>query len=521
MVQDNYQEEGSMKNMTRRSFLKTTAKAAAVTLAAPVVLPEGWYGFAQPVQTEYFENEFGISDSLCQKVLAEALSRGGDYADLYFEHTISNYIMLEDGQVNRAYSDVALGVGIRTVKGDQVGYGFTQELTESSMLNAAGTAATIADAQAKKPEGKFTSLKTKTYYPTDFKLVSAPLESKLPLVQSINDKCFSLSPLITKVNSTFHDQQKRILVVTSDGVKAEDLQPRNYLSAFVVAEKDGKREQSGWNFGGRRDFAAYTQSVVNDISKKAVDKALVLFDAVQPPAGEMPVALGPGLSGVLLHEAIGHGMEADFNRKKISTYATMIGKKVAESFVTIVDDGTVPNLTGSINFDDEGTPGQKTVLVEKGILKSYLHDKISAKYYKVNPTGNGRRESYQHYVVPRMRNTYMEAGPVTPEEVIKSAKNGIYVEDVANGQVKIGEGDFAFYVSQGRLIENGKLTAPIKDVNIMGNGPKMLSDITLMGNDFEFYKGGGGACGKAGQAVPCGFGQPTCLVKSLIVGGRR
>lgn len=211
-----------------------------------------------------------------------------------------------------------------------------------------------------------------------------------------------------------------------------------------MAEKDGKREQSGWNFGGRRDFAAYTQSAVNDISKKAVDKALILFDAVQPPAGEMPVALGPGLSGVLLHDAIGHGMEADFNRKKISTYATMIGKKVAESFVTIVDDGTVPNLTGSINFDDEGTPGQKTVLVEKGILKSYLHDKISAKYYKVNPTGNGRRESYQHYVVPRMRNTYMEAGPATPEEIIKSVTKGIYVEDVANGQVKIGEGDFAF-----------------------------------------------------------------------------
>jgi TldD protein len=198
----------------------------------------------------------------------------------------------------------------------------------------------------------------------------------------------------------------------------------------------------------------------------------------------------------------------------------MIGKKVAEPFVTIVDDGTIPNLTGSINFDDEGTPGQKTVLVEKGILKSYLHDKISAKHYKVKPTGNGRRQSYQHYVVPRMRNTYMEAGPTATEDVIKGAKNGIYVEDVANGQVKIGEGDFAFYVSKGRLIENGKLTAPIKDINIMGNGPKMLANITMMGIDLKFYTGGGGACGKAGQAVPCGFGQPTCLVKSLTVGGR-
>jgi TldD protein len=510
-----------MKKITRRSFLKTTAKAAAVTIATPVVLPEGWYSFSSPATTGYFESEFGVSDSLCQKVLAKALAKGGDYADLYFEHTISNYIMLEDGKVNRAYSDIALGVGIRTVKGDQIGYGFTQEMTEASMLKAAGTAATIASAEATRPASEFRWIVTKSYYPTDYKLVSAPLESKLPIVQSVNDKCFSLSSLITKVNATFHDQQKRIMVVTSDGAKAEDLLPRNYLSAFVVAEKDGKREQAGWNFGGRREFAAYTDAAVTDVAKKAVESAVVLFDAVQPPAGEMPVVLGPGLTGVLLHEAIGHGMEADFNRKNISTYATMIGKKVAEPFVTIVDDGTISNLTGSINFDDEGTPSQKTVLVEKGILKGYLHDKISAKHYKVKPTGNGRRQSYQHYVVPRMRNTYMEAGPESPEDIIKGAKNGIYVEDVSNGQVKIGEGDFAFYVSQGRLIEDGKLTAPIKDINIMGNGPKMLANITMMGSDLKFYKGGGGACGKAGQAAACSFGQPTCLVKSLTVGGRR
>lgn len=510
-----------MKKISRRSFLKTTAKAAAVTIAAPVVLPEGWYSFAGPAPTGYFEQEFGITDSLCQKVLAKALAKGGDYADLFFEHTISNYIMLEDGKVNRAYSDISLGAGIRTVKGDQVGYGFTQEMTEVSMLNAAGTAATIANAQASKPAGKFTWLKTKSHYPTDFNLVTVPLESKLPLVQSVNDKCFSLSSLISKVNVTFHDQQKRILVVTSDGVKAEDLLPRNYISSFVVAEKDGKREQAGSNRGGRRDMAYYSKAIVDEVANECVNDALVLFDAVQPPAGEMPVVLGPGVTGVLLHEAIGHGMEADFNRKNVSTYATMIGNKVAEPFVTIVDDGTIPNLTGTINFDDEGTPSQKTVLVEKGILKGYLHDKISAKHYKVKPTGNGRRESYQHYVLPRMRNTYMEAGPATPEEVIKGAKSGIYVQNVSNGQVKIGEGDFAFYVSQGRLIEDGKLTAPIKDINIMGNGPKMLANITMMGSDLKFFQGGGGACGKDGQAAPCSFGQPTCLVKSLTVGGRR
>ncbi len=510
-----------MKKISRRSFLKTTAQAAAVTIAAPVVLPKGWYGLARAETPGYFEAEFGISDSLCQKVLAEALSKGGDFADLYFEHTISNWLILEDGKVNQAYSDVALGVGIRTVKGDQVGYGFTQELTEGSMLKAASTAATIASAKAKKAAGKFVGLEMKNYYPLMNLLTSVPLESKLPLVQATNDKCFALSPLIVKVNAGFHDQQKRILIVTSDGVKAEDLQPRNYLNAAVVVEKDGRRERAGWNFGGRRDFSYYTTALVDDLAKTTVERALVLFDAVKPPAGEMPVVLGPGVTGVLLHEAIGHGMEADFNRKKISTFCTMIGKQVAEPFVTIVDDGTLPYLLGSINVDDEGTLGQKTALVDKGILTSYMHDKISALYYKVKPTGNGRRQSYQHYVQPRMRNTYMLAGPATPEEVIKSAAKGIYVKDVSNGQVKIGEGDFAFYVSQGRMIENGKLTAPIKDVNIMGNGPKMLRNITMLANDLEMSKGGTGACGKGGQAVPVGFGQPTALVKSMTVGGVR
>ncbi|MFB0566643.1 MAG: TldD/PmbA family protein [Candidatus Aminicenantaceae bacterium] len=509
-----------MKKITRRSFLKSTATAAAATLAAPV-LPKGLYALARGDTPGYFEREFGITDSVCQKVLAEALAKGGDFADLFFEHTISNWLILEDGKVNRAYSDVALGVGIRTVKGDQVGYGFTQELTEKSMLNAASTAATIASAGAKKPSGKFAWLETKNYYPLKTLLTSVPLESKLPLVQSVNDKCFALSPLIAKVNAGYYDQQKRILVVTSDGTKAEDLQPRNYLYASVVAEKDGKRERAGWNFGGRRDFSFYTPALLEELAKTAVDRAVILFEAVQPPAGEMPVVLGPGVTGVLLHEAIGHGMEADFNRKKISTYSTMIGKKVAEPFVTIIDDGTVPNLLGSINFDDEGTPGQKTVLVDNGILSSYMYDKISARHYKVKSTGNGRRQSYQHYVQPRMRNTYMLAGPATPEDVIKSVKKGIYVQDVSNGEVKIGEGDFAFYVSQGKMIENGKLTAPIKDINIMGNGPKMLRNTTILANDLKMNKGGSGACGKGGQAVPCGFGQPTCLVKSMTVGGIR
>lgn len=508
-----------MSKISRRTFLKTTTQAS---VAAAVMSAMPWSCTKQEqMELGYFESEFGMSDSLFRKALAEALSKGGDFADLFFEHTISNQLMLEDGKVNRAYSDVALGVGIRTVKGDQVGYGFTQDLTEKSILAAAATAATIADAASTPLAGKFAAPQLGNFYPLETLLTSIPLEKKLPLVQAVNDKCFTLSPLVVKVSAGFYDQQKRILIVTSDGTKAEDLQPRTFLYASVIVEKDGKRERAGWNLGGRRDFSYYTPAVIDEIAKSAVDRSIILFDAVQAPAGEMPVVLGPGVTGVLLHEAIGHGMEADFNRKNQSTYSTMIGKKVAEPFVNIVDDATVPNLGGSINIDDEGTPGQKTFLVENGILTSYMHDKISARHYKIASTGNGRRQSYQHYVLPRMRNTYMPAGPAKKEDVIKSVDKGIYVQDVSNGQVKIGEGDFAFYVSQGKMIEEGKLTAPIKDMNIMGNGPKMLKNITILADDFELNKGGGGTCGKGGQGVPCGFGQPTCLVKSMTVGGRK
>lgn len=507
-----------MKPISRRSFLKTSAMASLTAALSPL-LPNALYSLSGADNPYYFEKEFGITDDICRKVLAKALSKGGDFADLYFENTIYNWVILEDGKVNRAYSQVALGVGIRTVKGDQMGYGFTQELTEKSMLAAAATAATIANEISKKPAKQFVPLKLKNYYPLKKLLTSVPLNAKLPIVQKVNDKCFALSPLIIKANVTFHDEQKRIMVVTSDGIKAEDLLPRNYLAASVVAEKNGKRERSGWNLGGRHDFSYYTNETVDEITKTAVDRAVTLFDAKPAPAGEMPVVLAPGVTAVLLHEAIGHGMEADFNRKKMSTYCTMIGKKVAEPFVTIVDDATNPNMLGSINVDDEGIPGQKTVLVDKGILTSYMHDKISATYYKVKPTGNGRRQSYEHYIQPRMRNTYMLPGPAAPGDVIKSAGNGIYVEAVSNGQVKIGEGDFAFYVSQGRLIENGKLTAPIKDMNIMGNGPKMLKNVTMVANDLGMSKSGTGSCGKGGQRVPTGFGMPTTLVKSMTVGG--
>ena len=505
-------------SISRRSFLKT-ASTAAMGVAAMPLIKNSFFSLNAAESSGYFQKEFGMTESLWKKAIETALSKGGEYADLYFEHTIDNYLILEDGKVNRAYSGISLGVGIRTVKGDQVGYGFTQELDEKAILAAAATAASISSSGKAPAVKNFTKLQTANYYPLEKLLTEVPVESKLPLVYALNEKCFSLSSDIIKVNVSYMDEQKRITVVTSDGVVAEDLQPRSFLSASVLAEKNGKKERAGHNMGGRKNFSFYTTDVINKIANKAVADVTVLFEAVQPPAGEIPVVLGPGVTGILLHEAIGHGLEADFNRKKTSTYTDMIGKKVAEPEVTIIDDGTNIGFPGAINFDDEGTPGQKTILVDKGVLTSFMHDKISAKHYKIKSTGNGRRESYQHYVMPRMRNTYMLSGSSDPDEIIKSIDKGIYVENVANGQVQIGEGDFAFYVSQGRLIEDGKKTVPIKDINIMGNGPKMLANVIMVGNDLEMSEGGGGMCGKNGQSAPVGFGMPTLLVKSMTVGG--
>jgi TldD protein len=507
-----------MHETDRRTFLRQ-ATVAAGAAAAVQTLDVGWLSFAEAATPGHFEREFGITDALCQRVLDRALAKGGDFADLFFEHTLSNFLYLEDGKVNQAYGGVRLGVGIRTVKGDQTGYALTQELGEKTMLEAAATAATIADQGPRPAAREFVAPPLGSYYPLKTLYSAVPLQAKLPLVQGVNDRCFALSKLVTKVNAGLSDEQKRILVVTSDGRKAEDLQPRGFLFAAVVAEKDGRSETGFWNYGGRRDFSYYNPKLVDRLAEKVVSRTLVLFEAVPAPAGEMPVVLAPGITGVLLHEAIGHGMEADFNRKGISTYATMIGKRVAEPFVTIVDDATNPGLPGAINVDDEGNPGRRTVLVQDGVLQGYLNDRISAAYYKVAPTGNGRRQGYEYEPQPRMRNTYMLGGAATPEDVVKSVKRGIYVEDVANGQVKIGEGDFAFYVSQGRMIEDGKLTAPIKDMNIMGNGPKMLQNVTMVANDLQMSEGGAGMCGKGGQGVPVGFGLPTCLVKSMTVGG--
>lgn len=510
-----------MDKMGRRAFLARTASIAAAVAAAGAVekaLAAVDAGFFNEVTTGYFESQFGITDDLCRRVLGRALSRGGDFADLFFEHSMQTLLLLEDGTVNRADITVALGVGIRTVRGSQVGYSHTDELTERALLQAAQTAAEIAAGQSRKPAARLVRPPVGDYYPLGQLLSNVPLGDRAALIKSVNDRCFALSPLVRKVSVELNDELRRILIVTSDGVRAEDAQPYNCIYAAVVAEKNGRLERGSSNRGGRMDASFYSPQLAEEMAREAVEDTLTRFDAVPGPAGEMPVVLGPGAPGLLLHEAIGHGLEADTNWCGASVFSQMVGKKVAEPFVRIVDDATIPRQNGSINVDDDGTPGKCTVLVENGILTGYMHDRVSAKNYSVESTGNGRRESFRHVVMPRMRNTIMYGGEARPEDVIASVKRGIYVAGVGNGSVNTAEGSFSFYVLRGNLIENGKLTALIKDVNIIGNALRVLRDIAMVANDMRLAPSAG-RCIKGDQSIPIGVGLPTVLVKSLTVGG--
>ena len=510
------------KNFNRRDFLKTGGLAVAGSVLLPSVLSGCMSGPGATSPLSYQLNDyldhFGVTQRTIMEVIAEGLSRGGDYCDLYFQHNISNSIALEDNSVNRAFSNVSFGVGIRVLNGEQTGYSYTEDVSAAAMKSAARTAANIADSTPRMKAMPLAEQKTPNYYRINTPWEDVSINSKIPLLQSINEKTFSLDSRIIKTNVFFTDITSYVLFANSEGLMACDYRPQSQIAASCVAEQNGQTEQNGYNVAGRNDIELFSAGNLDRIARKAVEGTVLLFDAVAPRAGQMPVVLGAGSSGILLHEAIGHGMEADFNRRDESIFSDKIGKQVAEPFVSIVDDGTIDNMWGSLNMDDEGNPTRKTFMVEDGILTSYLHDRISARHYNVEPTGNGRRESFRHMPLPRMRNTYMLNGPHEKEEIFESVKYGIYADSFTNGQVKIGAGDFTFYVKQGFLIENGKLTQPIKDVNIIGNGPRVLKDIVMVANDMEMSEAGWN-CGKGGQGVPASMGQPTVKVSAITVGG--
>ncbi|HEY3445857.1 MAG TPA: metallopeptidase TldD-related protein [Myxococcales bacterium] len=512
--------------LSRRTFLgygaATLAAASATELLAACargpVRPDGSGAGAGSIG--YF-SRFGIDETTLREALAAALGRGGDYAELYFQHRITDYLGLEDGEVNRASTRVELGVGVRVLKGDQTGYAYTEELTLDSIRRAAATAAAIADGPARAaPTALRVEGKLPQRYLAKQRWEDVKPGQKLPILMEINQQAFARDPRIKKVNCSLGNEAAVVLVADSLGRLVEDVQPMTDLSLSLVAEKDGRRE-TGWaSKAGRAGFEFYTPGLVAETLDQALQRTLVLFDAVPAPVGEMPVVLGSGSSGVLLHEAIGHGMEADFNRKGISIYAGRVGQTIAKDYVTIVDDGSLECGRGSINVDDEGQVAGRTVLVDKGVLATYMHDVISSKHYQVEPTGNGRRQSYSFPPVPRMRATYMLNGPHKAAEVIASVKKGLFCENIGNGQVQIGAGDFSFYVTNGYLIEDGKLTRPIKDVNLIGNGPKVLEAVDMVADDLK-VENSAGYCGKDGQRVPVSFGMPTIRVASITVGGRK
>lgn len=470
---------------------------------------------------ETWFTQFGVDEDLIRPALAAATEHGADHAELYFQHGASTSIGLSDRTVNRVHTSVDLGVGVRVVVGDQVGYAYTEDLSREAVVRAAKVAAQIArQSKAGQPVRVDSRLVLPDYYPMSRSWLDVEIDERVPLVRAWEEAAFNRDDRVRKVQVHLGDGESRVLIARADGRRITDYRPmtRAFLSCTV---EDGDNSESGsYNVASRGDMSFYTKDRQGRLVDLAVERAIRALDAESPPAGEMPVVMAAGSSGILLHEAIGHGMEADFNRKGISIFHDKMGKPIANEHVTIVDDATIPGARGSINIDDEGNATERTVLVENGVLRTYLHDAISAKHYGVTPTGSGRRESFRHPVLPRMRATYMEPGPHDPSEIIASVEKGIYCETFANGQVQIGGGDFAFYVRFGYLIENGKLTRPIKDVNLIGNGPKVLAAIDMVGNDLTIDEGGW-TCGKDGQSVPVSQGMPTVKVAKLSVGGGR
>lgn len=463
---------------------------------------------------------FGVDEKVIRDVMSQALSRGGDYCDLFFQHSFGNHIRLEDHAVNRAHCSIDFGVGIRVLKGEQTGYSFTDEITPKGMKLAAKYAANIADSNKEIAPVQVKHHRVTNYYPIQTLWEKVSIDHKIPFLREINEKVFAEDKRVIKSNISFGDGAAYILIATSEGRIVYDYKPMIQVSVTCTAEQNGQREQNYFNLSSRNGIEFLTPETIDWLAKEPVRRTVQLFDAVKPDAGEMEVVLAAGRSGILLHEAIGHGMEADFNRKKISIFSDRMNTRVAEKFVTIMDDGTNLNVRGSINVDDEGNDTEATCLVEGGILRNYLHDRISARHYRVHPTGNGRRQSFRFPPHPRMRNTYMLPGPHKKEEIIRSVKKGLYAESFTNGEVLIGAGDFTFYVKSGYLIEDGELTRPVKDINLIGNGPEVLRNIVMVADDFKMAESGG-TCGKDGQWVPVSLGQPTVKVSKITVGGIR
>ncbi len=472
------------------------------------------------IAREVLLTPFGLDEAKLLKVLGSMFTHKVDYADLYFQFTKSEGWSLEEGIVKTGSFSIDQGVGVRAVSGDKTAFSYSDEISEQALLDAAAATRTIARRGAGKVKvaSKVKTVGARALYLPHDPLTSLDATEKVKLLEKIERIARAKDPRIVQVMAGLAAEYDVVLVVRSDGVLAADVRPLVRLSITVIAEQDGRREMGSGGGGGRYSYAYFTDDLLEKYAGEAVKSALVNLSAKPAPAGPMTVVLGPGWPGILLHEAIGHGLEGDFNRKGSSTFSGRIGERVAAKGVTVVDDGTIADRRGSLNIDDEGNPSQCTTLIEDGILKGYIQDTLNARLMNLPVTGNARRESFAHLPMPRMTNTYMLGGDKDPAEILASVKNGLYAVNFGGGQVDITNGKFVFSASEAYMIENGKVTYPVKGATLIGNGPDVLHRVSMIGNDMRLDSGVG-VCGKEGQSVPVGVGQPTLRIDGVTVGG--
>ena len=463
----------------------------------------------------------GLAVSDLEQVMGQLLGAGVDTADIYLQATRYESWGLEDGIVKEGTHSIDRGAGIRAVSGEKTGFAYSDDIELAALVEAARSARAIA---RRGDEGRLPMVAVQgrpaLYLPID-PLESIPESDKLDLLKRLDAECRAMDPRVEQVFVSLSGSHDVVLVMGQDGALQGDVRPLVRLNVSVIVEQSGRREQGSYGGGGRTDYRYFLEAGrSSEFAREAVRQALVNLDAEEAPAGSMTVVLGSGWPGILLHEAIGHGLEGDFNRKGTSAFSGRVGERVASPLCTVVDDGTLPGRRGSLTIDDEGTPTACTTLIENGILKGYMQDRLNARLMGVAPTGNGRRESYQHLPMPRMTNTYMLAGPHDPEEILRSVRKGLYAKNFGGGQVDITSGKFVFSASEAYLIEDGRITCPVKGATLIGNGPDVLTRVSMVGNNLQLDTGVG-TCGKDGQSVPVGVGQPTLKVDGLTVGGTR
>ena len=468
---------------------------------------------------EFLLSPTGLGENDLQNVLDQMMGHSINSADLYFQTSRHESWVLEDGIVKEGSHNIEQGVGVRAISGEKTGFAYSDEIVLPALSQAANAARTIARAgQQNQVQAWKKHSNHQLYLPVD-PLGSLTADEKLELLRQVDAEARKQDPRIKQVIVSLVGVHEVVLVASSDGTLNADVRPLVRMNVTVIAEDGERREQASSGGGGRVGYEYFVQdNRALDYAREAVRQALVNLNAVAAPAGNMPVVLGPGWPGVLLHEAVGHGLEGDFNRKGSSAFSGRIGERVASPLCTVVDDGTLENRRGSLNMDDEGTTTQQTVLIEKGVLQGYMQDKMNAELMGVKSTGNGRRESYAHLPMPRMTNTYMLAGEHNPQEIIESVDKGLYAVNFGGGQVDITSGKFVFSACEAYLIENGKITKPVKGATLIGNGPDVLTRVSMVGDDLKL-DAGVGVCGKEGQSVPVGVGQPTLKIDALTVGG--